>query len=54
MGRDWAGKFDFCNDLCEVIYLQRTSNISTSLVKSFIIEKSKDDFAIIQAETVEK
>jgi glycerol-3-phosphate cytidylyltransferase len=30
MGDDWKGKFDFCNELCEVVYLSRTKNISTS------------------------
>ena len=33
MGDDWAGKFDFCKDICEVIYLPRTDNISTTGVK---------------------
>lgn len=50
MGHDWAGKFDFCKDLCEVIYLERTKDISTSLVKSFIIERSNDDFSILQTQ----
>lgn len=30
MGDDWAGKFDFCNDLCEVVYVERTPSISTT------------------------
>lgn len=30
MGDDWIGKFDYCNDLCEVIYLPRTPSISTT------------------------
>ena len=36
MGDDWAGLFDFCRDLCEVLYLPRTPNISTTLVKADI------------------
>ena len=36
MGDDWQGKFDFLSDLCEVIYLPRTPEISTSKIKSDI------------------
>ena len=32
MGDDWEGKFDYLNDICEVIYLKRTPSISTSEV----------------------
>jgi glycerol-3-phosphate cytidylyltransferase len=30
MGDDWAGKFDEFNNICEVQYLPRTPNISTT------------------------
>lgn len=30
MGDDWAGKFDWLADLCEVVYLPRTPSISTT------------------------
>lgn len=30
IGDDWKGKFDDLNDLCKVIYLERTKNISTT------------------------
>ena len=30
MGDDWAGKFDFCKSICEVVYLKRTPSISTT------------------------
>lgn len=33
MGHDWEGKFDFLKDDCEVIYLPRTKNISTTNLK---------------------
>lgn len=36
MGDDWEGKFDFCKDLCEVVYLPRTPDISTTLIKKKI------------------
>lgn len=34
MGSDWEGKFDFLKDYCEVIYLDRTPNISTTKIKT--------------------
>ena len=34
MGDDWKGKFDDLRDLCEVIYLSRTPEISTSKMKN--------------------
>ena len=33
MGDDWKGKFDDLKDLCEIIYLPRTSDISTTIIK---------------------
>lgn len=30
MGDDWSGRFDWVNDVCEVIYLPRTPSISTT------------------------
>lgn len=30
IGDDWKGKFDDLNDICEVKYLERTENISTT------------------------
>ncbi len=34
MGDDWKGKFDFLKELCEVIYLPRTPEISTTQIKA--------------------
>lgn len=34
MGDDWEGKFDFLKDSCEVVYLTRTPEISTTQIKS--------------------
>lgn len=34
MGDDWKGKFDFLSDICEVVYLPRTPDISTSMIKA--------------------
>lgn len=33
MGDDWEGKFDFLKDYCEVVYLPRTPEISTTKIK---------------------
>lgn len=30
MGDDWAGRFDWVKDVCEVLYLPRTPSISTT------------------------
>lgn len=34
IGDDWKGKFDFLKEYCEVIYLPRTPEISTTKIKS--------------------
>ena len=34
MGDDWTGKFDFLKDYCEVVYLSRTPEISTTQIKN--------------------
>lgn len=34
MGDDWKGKFDFLKELCEVVYLPRTPEISTTQIKA--------------------
>ena len=34
MGDDWEGKFDFLKDYCEVVYLPRTPEISTTKIKN--------------------
>jgi glycerol-3-phosphate cytidylyltransferase len=33
MGDDWTGHFDFLRDYCEVVYLPRTPDISTTSIK---------------------
>lgn len=33
MGSDWEGKFDFLKPYCDVVYLPRTPEISTSQIK---------------------
>jgi len=36
MGDDWLGKFDFLKSYCEVIYLPRTANISSTYMKDML------------------
>ncbi len=36
MGDDWAGKFDEFGDLCEVLYLSRTPELSSTEYKNII------------------
>ena len=36
MGDDWKGKFDFLKDYCEVIYLPRTPDVSTTQTKVYL------------------
>ncbi len=33
MGDDWEGRFDFLKAFCEVVYLPRTPEISTTQIK---------------------
>ncbi len=34
MGDDWTGKFDFLKDYCEVVFLERTPGVSTTMIKN--------------------
>lgn len=37
MGDDWEGKFDYLKSYCEVMYLPRTPEISTTKIKTDLI-----------------
>lgn len=37
IGDDWTGHFDFLKEKCEVVYLPRTANISTTEIKNLIV-----------------
>ena len=39
MGNDWEGKFDFLKDYCDVVYLPRTPEISTTQIKQELKNK---------------
>ncbi|MGI6237283.1 MAG: glycerol-3-phosphate cytidylyltransferase [Candidatus Excrementavichristensenella sp.] len=38
IGDDWAGKFDFLKEKCEVVYLPRTPEISSTKIKEGLKE----------------
>ena len=38
IGDDWKGKFDFLKEYCEVVYLTRTPEISTTQIKAELKE----------------
>ena len=40
MGDDWEGKFDFLKEYCEVVYLSRTPEISTTQIKENLSNSS--------------
>lgn len=44
MGDDWTGKFDFLKQYCDVIYLPRTPDVSSSNTKNYINECDKISF----------
>ena len=38
MGHDWEGKFDFLSEHCQVFYLPRTEDISTTEIKQSLLD----------------
>lgn len=44
MGNDWEGKFDFLKELCEVEYLERTPDISSTEIKRILNKVSQISF----------
>jgi glycerol-3-phosphate cytidylyltransferase len=49
IGNDWEGKFDFLKEHCKVVYLDRTENISTTLLK-----KTLSNFSSINKDEIIK
>ena len=41
IGDDWEGKFDFLKEYCDVVYLPRTPEISTTQIKQNLGEKKQ-------------
>ncbi|WP_182036241.1 MULTISPECIES: glycerol-3-phosphate cytidylyltransferase [Vibrio harveyi group] len=48
MGDDWKGKFDYLTDYCNVIYLPRTEDISTTDIKKSLSSLKKTDLDRIE------
>ncbi len=40
MGDDWKGRFDFLQEFCDVVYLPRTPDISTTQIKKYLAENN--------------
>jgi glycerol-3-phosphate cytidylyltransferase len=40
IGDDWTGQFDFLKELCEVRYLSRTAEISSTSVKQTLLARN--------------
>ncbi len=36
IGSDWTGKFDFLSKYCEVVYLPRTPNVSSTQIRKIL------------------
>ncbi|MDZ5711294.1 glycerol-3-phosphate cytidylyltransferase [Jeotgalibacillus haloalkalitolerans] len=41
MGDDWKGEFDFLAEYCDVVYLDRTTGISTTKIKKDLLGGSR-------------
>lgn len=55
IGEDWKGKFDALNNFCEVLYLPRTKEVSSSKIKTMLyglkssqIEQIKEALDLLQ------
>jgi glycerol-3-phosphate cytidylyltransferase len=48
MGDDWAGKFDFLQQYCDVVYLPRTKDISTSLIREAVVSHKNEQIVAIK------
>lgn len=48
MGDDWSGKFDFLQDVVEVVYLPRTDGISTTEIKQFVSSVNNEKILAVQ------
>ena len=49
MGDDWRGKFDYLQDLCQVLYLSRTQNISSTDIKQHLREGKTTQLTAVSA-----
>ncbi|WP_304341236.1 glycerol-3-phosphate cytidylyltransferase [Metaclostridioides mangenotii] len=40
IGDDWRGQFDYLSEICEVFYLKKTPDISSSQIKNVILKET--------------
>jgi glycerol-3-phosphate cytidylyltransferase len=43
IGDDWKGRFDFLSTHCDVVYLSRTKEISTTKIKEELMKGNQDE-----------
>ena len=51
MGRDWQGHFDQLKEYCEVVYLARTENVSTTHIKELVQSRVSGKVAQLHVST---
>ena len=44
MGDDWAGRFDDLADLCNVVYLPRTQDVSTTEIRDQVVYMNRQKY----------
>jgi glycerol-3-phosphate cytidylyltransferase len=49
MGSDWRGKFDELSDKCDVVYLERTEDVSTTDIKKALANINEDEIKGLEA-----
>jgi glycerol-3-phosphate cytidylyltransferase len=49
MGDDWVGKFDDLEDVCEVVYLPRTRDVSSTELRQFVAALHADRIAELRS-----
>lgn len=42
IGEDWEGKFDFLKSLCQVVYLPRTPDISSTILRQVRVKNVRE------------
>jgi glycerol-3-phosphate cytidylyltransferase len=51
IGDDWTGKFDELGDICQVVYVPRTSGISTTELKLVSRQRIRDELELVLSGT---
>lgn len=53
MGDDWLGKFDDLKSICEVVYLPRTENVSTTQIKKRLSSLKRNELEQLEKSLLE-